>query len=207
RLADDRHGAARPLRGVEGGRSGCRLPALGRSLIHHGRQSRGLGRRRLMAIRVAQSNLDAIGAQGIAVPRYERSALAPRILHLGVGGFHRAHMALYTDELAESSGDWGIRGIGLLDADRRMASVLQAQDHLYTLIERDSDESRTRIIGSIVDYVLVAGDVDGFAQQVAGPDVAILSMTITEGGYSLAKPNPTIEAIAAGLDARRAAGG
>jgi mannitol 2-dehydrogenase len=157
--------------------------------------------------RVSTANLDAIEQLGAVVPHYDRSALTPRILHLGVGGFHRAHMALYTDELAESSGDWGIRGIGLLDADRRMASVLEAQDHLYTLIERDSGESRTRIVGSIVDYVLVAGDVDGFAEQVAGPDVAILSMTITEGGYSLAKSNPTIEAIAAGLDARRAAGG
>ena len=58
-----------------------------------------------MTIRVAQSNLDAIGAQGIAVPRYDRSALAPRILHLGVGGFHRSHMALYTDELAAAGGD------------------------------------------------------------------------------------------------------
>ena len=80
-------------------------------------------------MRVSTANLDAIEHLGTTVPHYDRSALAPRILHLGVGGFHRAHMALYTDELAESSGDWGIRGIGLLDADRRMASVLQAQDH------------------------------------------------------------------------------
>ena len=98
-------------------------------------------------MRVSTANLDAIEHLCATVPHYDRSALAPRILHLGVGGFHRAHMALYTDELAESSEDWGIRGIGLLDADRRMASVLQAQDHLYTLIERDS-ESRTRIVGA-----------------------------------------------------------
>ena len=153
------------------------------------------------------ASLEAIEHFGVRVPHYDRAALAPRILHLGVGGFHRAHMALYTDDLAEDGGVWGIRGVGLLDADRRMASVLQSQDHLYTLIERDSNGSRPRIIGSIVDYVHVAGDVDGFAEHVARPDVAILSMTITEGGYSLAKPNPTIETIAAGLDARRAAGG
>ena len=74
-----------------------------------------------MTIRVTQSNLDAIAAQGIAVPRYDRSALGPRILHLGVGGFHRSHMALYTDELATDGGDCAIRGVGLLEADRHMA--------------------------------------------------------------------------------------
>ncbi len=158
-------------------------------------------------MRLSTSNLEAIERLGVRVPHYDRGALAPRILHLGVGGFHRAHLALYAEELAEGGGDWGIRGIGLLEADRRMASVLESQDHLYTLIERDSNESRPRIVGSIVDYMLVAGDVVSFAEQIARPELAILSMTITEGGYSLEKPNSTIEAIATGLDARRAAGG
>src|SRR5262249_58185133 len=116
-------------------------------------------------------------------------------------------MALYTDELAEDGGDWGIKGIGLLDSDRRMASVLDSQEHLYTLIERDGSGSRPRIVGSIVGYALVAGDAIAFGEQVVRPDVAILSMTITEGGYSLEEPNPTIEAIATALEARRAAGG
>jgi len=160
-----------------------------------------------VTLSLSTSNLPEIERLGVAVPHYDRRALVPRILHLGVGGFHRAHMALYTNELAEEGGDWAIRGIGLLDSDRRMASVLDAQDHLYTLIERDSNESRPRIVGSIVDYVLVAGDTAGFANQIAHPDVAILSMTITEGGYSVDKPNPTLEAIASGLDVRRAAGG
>jgi mannitol 2-dehydrogenase len=94
-----------------------------------------------------------------------------------------------------------------LDADRRIATVLESQDHLYTLIERDSDGSRPRIVGSIVDYRLVVDDAGAFAQQVAQPEIAILSMTITESGYSLDKPNATIEAIATGLDARRTNGG
>jgi mannitol 2-dehydrogenase len=156
---------------------------------------------------LSTSTLAEVERLGVSVPHFDRGALAPRILHLGVGGFHRAHMALYTDELAEGGGDWAIRGVGLLESDRRMASVLASQDHLYTLIERDSDEARARVIGSIVDYVLVAGDEVGFAQQIANPELAIFSLTITEGGYSLAKPNPTLEAIASGLDARRAAGG
>jgi mannitol 2-dehydrogenase len=160
-----------------------------------------------VTLHLSTSNLEEIQGLGVAVPNYDRRALSPRILHLGVGGFHRAHMALYTDELAAAGGDWAIRGVGLLDSDSRMASVLDAQDHLYTLIERDSAGSRPRVVGSIVDYVLVAGDEAAFAQRIADPDVAILSLTITEGGYSLAKPNPTIEAIATGLDARRGAGG
>ena len=160
-----------------------------------------------MALSLSTSNLTEIERLGVDVPHYDRRALVPRILHLGVGGFHRAHMALYTHELAEAGGDWAIRGVGLLESDRRMANVLNAQDHLYTLVERDSNASRPRIVGSIVDYVLVAGEDAKFAGHIADPDVAILSMTITEGGYSLDKPNPTIEAIATGLDARRAIGG
>jgi mannitol 2-dehydrogenase len=156
-------------------------------------------------IPLRSSNLDAIWELGLPVPRYDRNGLAPRILHIGVGGFHRAHMALYTDEVAASGGDWGIRGVGLLDADRPMADVLAGQDHLYTLIERDSDGSRPRVVGSIVDYALAANDVETFARLVADPEVAILSMTITEGGYSLAGGNATIEAIVAVLDARRRA--
>ena len=150
------------------------------------------------------ANLASIGALGVPVPRYEPEELVPRILHLGVGGFHRAHMALYTDEAAAEGGDWGIHGIGLLDADRAIAEVLRAQDQLYTLVERDSDGSRPRVVGSIVAYTLAAGDLDAFPTRVADSQVAILSLTITEGGYSMTDGNPTIEAIVAGLEARRA---
>ena len=154
-----------------------------------------------------QSHLGSIAALGVPVPRYDREALNARILHVGVGGFHRAHMAVYTDEVAGEGGDWGIRGAGLLDADRRMADTLGAQDCLYTVVERDSDGSRPRVVGSIVDFAFVAGDAEAFARRVADPNVSILSLTITEGGYSLASPNPTIEAIVSALDARRRAGG
>jgi mannitol 2-dehydrogenase len=159
------------------------------------------------AIPLSAATLAAIAARGIHVPRYERSALVPRILHLGVGGFHRAHMALYTDEVATAGGDWGIRGVGLLDADRQMAAVLRSQDGLYTLVERDSGVSRVGVVGSIVHYVLAAGDSDAFADLVADPQVAILSLTITEGGYSLESGNPTIENVVAGLQRRLARGG
>jgi mannitol 2-dehydrogenase len=152
-------------------------------------------------IPLSTSNLGAIRALGVPVPRYDRSALAPRILHVGVGGFHRAHMALYTDDVAVGGSDWGIHGVGLLDGDRRIADVLRAQEHLYTLIERDSAGSRPRIVGSIVDYTLAAGDARAFATRVADPELAVLSLTITEGGYALTGGNPTIEAIVSARDA------
>jgi mannitol 2-dehydrogenase len=158
------------------------------------------------AIALRSENLDAIGALGVPIPRYDRAALVPRILHLGVGGFHRAHMAPYTDEIAAAGGDWGIAGVGILASDRRLADVLESQDSLYTLIERDSDGSHPRVVGSIVAYTLAAGDVAAFAERLADPDVAIFSMTITEGGYSLADGNATIEAVVAGLESRRARG-
>jgi mannitol 2-dehydrogenase len=159
-----------------------------------------------MPTQLAQHTLPEIASLGVPIPRYDRSALVPRILHLGVGGFHRAHMALYTDDVANNGGDWGIRGVGILDADRRMADVLGSQDHLYTLVERDNDGSRPRVVGSIVDYAFAAGDLASFSKCTADPELAILSLTITEGGYTLASGNETIDAIVSALDARRAVG-
>jgi mannitol 2-dehydrogenase len=157
--------------------------------------------------RVRNEILEAIAARGISVPTYSRAGLLPSILHLGVGGFHRAHLALYMHELAEAGGDWGIRGIGLLQGDLRMREALEPQDYLYTLIERGNDEPQPQVVGSIVDFVVAVDDPGAFAAQVANPGVEILSLTITESGYSLETRNATIEAIVDGLDARRVAGG
>jgi len=156
------------------------------------------------AVDLQTGTLGEIAARGVSVPRYDRSRLRPRILHLGVGGFHRAHLALYVHELAARGSDWGIRGLGLLDADRRMEAALRSQDYLYTLIERDDGEPRSQVIGSIIDYALAVDDPETVAVKMAGPETAILSLTITESGYSLERPNPTIEAIAGGLARRRA---
>jgi mannitol 2-dehydrogenase len=151
--------------------------------------------------------LEAIASRGIPVPTYERSRLLPRILHLGVGAFHRAHLALYAHELAEDGSNWGIRGLGLLPGDLLMRDALAPQDFLYTLVERGSDEPRLQVVGSIVDFVVAVDDPGTSAAQIADPGIEILSLTITESGYSLEARNATIEAIVDGLDARRAAGG
>jgi mannitol 2-dehydrogenase len=157
--------------------------------------------------RLREEILEAIAARGIPVPTFNRSELPPRILHLGVGGFHRAHLALYAHELAEGGSGWGIRGLGLLRGDLLMRDALAPQDCLYTLVERGNSEPRPQVIGSIVDFVVAVDDPVAFAAQIADPGIEILSLTITESGYSLETRNATIEAIVDGLDARRAAGG
>jgi mannitol 2-dehydrogenase len=159
------------------------------------------------ALDLRTDTLGQIAARGVPVPRYDRVALRPRILHIGVGGFHRAHLALYAHELAEAGSDWGIRGLGMLGPDRRMEEILRSQDYLYTLVEKADDGPRPQVVGSIIDYVLAIDDPAAVAAKLADPETAILSLTITESGYSLEAPNPTIEAIASGLARRRAKNG
>ena len=93
----------------------------------------------------------------IAKPSYDRSEIGIGIVHFGVGGFHRAHQAMYVDRLLEMglAKEWGICGVGVLPGDRKMAKVMADQDGLYTLIAMNADGSRDpRVIGSIVDYLL-----------------------------------------------------
>jgi mannitol 2-dehydrogenase len=149
-------------------------------------------------VSLGQAHLAEIARRGVSVPAYDRERLGPRIVHVGVGGFHRAHLALYTHELASAGGDWGIVGLGLLDHDAAMAAALRAQDHLYTLIEKGNGEPSAAVIGSIVGYVHAPrGDDPAVTELVASPSTAILSMTITEGGY--AEPSP--EQVASGAGA------
>src|SRR5437899_1614447 len=100
-----------------------------------------------------QSMLPDIASR-VQVPSYDRQQLQPSIIHLGVGGFHRAHQAVYLDDLAGMGGKWGERGIGLLPQDRGMAEALVPQGGLYTLVVRSAEGDRARVIGSMVDYLL-----------------------------------------------------
>jgi mannitol 2-dehydrogenase len=154
-------------------------------------------------LNLSQAHLARIARLGVAVPEYDRAALAKRIVHVGVGGFHRAHLAVYAHELAAAGSDWGIAGLGLLDHDAAMAAALGAQDHLYTLIEKGAGEPSAAVIGSIVDFVHAPpGRDDAVGELVAAPATAILSMTVTEGGYAV-EPNPTFDRLAAALAVRR----
>jgi mannitol 2-dehydrogenase len=119
-------------------------------------------------------------------PSYDRNGVGIGIVHFGVGGFHRAFQAMYVDRLLERglARDWGICGVGVLPADRRMRDVLHAQDGLYTLVLGHTDGRReARVIGSLVDYRYAPDDLDAVIELLAAPTTRIVSMTITEGGY------------------------
>lgn len=106
------------------------------------------------------------------------------MLHVGVGGFHRAHQAVYADDLLTAGKvNYGFCGIGLLKHDARIRDAMRLQDCLYTVVERDPSGDRARVIGSIVNFLFAPDDPQGVIERMAGPECQIVSLTITEGGY------------------------
>src|SRR6188472_3039145 len=131
-----------------------------------------------------QANL---GSLSIPVPSYDRSQVKVGIVHFGVGGFHRAHQAMYLDRLMEQGKalDWGICGVGVMPFDLKMKEAMQAQDCLYTLVEKAPDGSwEPRVIGSIVQYLYAPDDPEAVIEKMADPATRIVSLTVTEGGYN-----------------------
>lgn len=123
----------------------------------------------------------------VAVPRYDRREVTPGIVHIGVGGFHRAHQAMYLDALMNCGEalDWGIVGVGVMSGDRRMQEVLAAQDHLYTLVvKHPNGEREPRVIGAMLDYLYAPDDPAAVVERMADPAIRIVSLTVTEGGYN-----------------------
>jgi mannitol 2-dehydrogenase len=124
----------------------------------------------------------------IPVPGYDRALVTPGVVHVGVGGFHRAHQAMYHDRLLNQGAapDWGICGVGVLPADRAMQQVLDAQDGLYTLVIKHADGTyEPRVIGSLVRYLFAPDDPEEVIETMAAPATRIVSLTITEGGYNV----------------------
>lgn len=120
-----------------------------------------------------------------AQPRYDRRSLTPGIVHIGLGNFHRAHMAVYLDDLfALGEGhDWAILGAGVRPADARMRDALKAQDCLSTVIELDPEGIRARRIGSMIDFIEVDPSNGPLIAAMCRPEIRIVSLTVTEGGY------------------------
>ncbi len=154
------------------------------------------------------SVLGALGNE-VAVPDYDRTAVSPGIVHFGVGGFHRAHQAMYLDQLMNDSKalDWGIVGVGVLPHDRRMYDVLAAQDCLYTLVVKYPNGTlEPRVIGSIVDYLFAPDDPSAVLDRMVDPATRIVSLTITEGGYHVNQVTGELDASDPGLAADLAPG-
>ncbi len=121
----------------------------------------------------------------VAVPSYDRAAVTPGILHVGVGNFHRAHQAVYANDLlnAGHDPDWGIRGAGVRPADAAMRDRLAAQDWLSSVVEIDAGGLSASVIGAMVDFLPVAAGHRPIIAAIADPATRIVSLTVTEGGY------------------------
>ncbi|KSV71759.1 mannitol dehydrogenase family protein [Ensifer adhaerens] len=177
-----------------------------------------------MTTKLSIAALDTIKAKA-GVPAYDRSQLTAGIVHFGVGNFHRAHQAVYLDDLfnAGHDRDWAIIGAGVLPSDATMRAKLAAQDFLTTVVEQDNNRTGAHVTGAMIDY-LEPGDVAGIVARLADPSIRIVSLTITEGGYFIdpasgvfnpthpdivadaqnpAAPKTVFGLIVAGLKARR----
>ena len=132
--------------------------------------------------RLSSRTLGLLG-NGAAAPRYDRSICQTGIIHLGPGNFHRAHQAVYADDLL-NNGDmrWGICGVSLRRPDVREA--LADQDFLYSLAILDR-ETRFRVIGSLIELLSAPQQTEAVLQRLAAPQTHIVSLTITEKGYCL----------------------
>ena len=125
-------------------------------------------------------------------PEYSRDQLRAGIVHLGVGAFHRAHQATYTEQvLGQGDMRWGTIGASLQSTSTRDA--LAPQDYLYSLCMRDQDRTDLQVLGGLVDILT---DQAKIISAIADPDVHIVTLTITEKGYEKGAVAPSVLAAA-----------
>jgi mannitol 2-dehydrogenase len=127
-------------------------------------------------------------ADTVPTPAYDRSRVTTGVVHFGVGGFHRAHQAMYHDRLMNRGEalDWGICGVGVMPGDRRMQEALEEQDALYTLVVKHGDGTyEPRVIGAIAEYLFAPDDPEAVIEKMAAEATRIVSLTVTEGGYNI----------------------
>jgi mannitol 2-dehydrogenase len=124
-------------------------------------------------------------SQRIDVPTYDRSALQHGVVHIGAGNFHRAHQAVYLDDLASQgiSHQWGITAVSL--HSRNVKDLLSAQDGLYTVVQRGHDRQTARVVGSIGSYHYAPSDNAAVRRALVDPQTRVVSLTITNHGYFL----------------------
>ncbi|SNS16435.1 mannitol dehydrogenase family protein [Tropicimonas sediminicola] len=181
-----------------------------------------------MTTKLSRETLGAL-PEGIARPAYDPAGVRPGILHVGMGNFHRAHQAIYIDDVLALGGsdDWGILGAGVMRYDAEQREALIAQDCLYTVMEQDGSGDSARIVGAMCGFAEVEEGHGPIFKAMEDPAIRIVSLTVTEGGYfidpatgvfdpknpqiqaDIARPDhPTtiFGAIVAGLRARRDAG-
>jgi fructuronate reductase len=136
--------------------------------------------------------LATAAARGAAVPAYDLAGVRPSVVHIGPGVFHRAHQAVYCDDvLTTGSPTGGICAVSLRSADLHHA--LARQGHLYTLLERDDGGDRARLIGAIRETVVAAGNPQAALRRLTDPSVQVVTITVTEAGYCSAGPSGPLD--------------
>ncbi len=132
-------------------------------------------------MRLSNANMRAL-PDDVRRPTYDRGTQRTGIVHFGIGAFHRAHQAVYTDDaMTAGDRDWAISGVSLRSADVRDA--LQPQDGLYSVTERDSAGERLRVIGSVREVLVGGADAERIIAALASPHIHIATFTVTEKGY------------------------
>lgn len=155
-----------------------------------------------MAVPLSNATLNDLPPT-VAAPTYDRARLSPGMVHFGVGNFHRSHQAMYLDRLfcKGLDHDWALIGAGVFAGEAKGRDILAAQNWLTTLVEQDATTRSARVLGSMVDY-LPPADGPAIIARMTKPDIRIVSLTITEGGYFLdSDGNFDLEAPAIRADA------
>ena len=118
----------------------------------------------------------------VTVPTYDRNALTPGVVHIGVGGFHRAHQGVYFEELAEAGiTDWGVVGVGL--RSRGMQSALEPQDLLYSVVERHPEADAISVVGVMIRYLYAPEDPEAVLEALSDPRIRLVTITLTATAY------------------------
>lgn len=144
-----------------------------------------------MSARLKQATLSRLNST-VSVPTYDRERLATGIVHLGLGAFHRAHQAIYTeDALAHGGGDWGITGVSM--RSDRVARQLRPQDCLYSVLAEDGQQQSLRVVGVIREVLLATRELEAVCQAIANPRTRLVTLTITEKGYCSAADGRSLD--------------
>lgn len=135
-----------------------------------------------MAIELNYKALEAL-PESVNKPKYSKKSLSPGIVHIGVGNFHRAHQAMYLHKLFNNGQalDWAILGAGTKSYDVVMRDKLKSQDWLTTVVELDTNGLTAHVCGSMIDFI--ENDEQSLIHALCEPQIRIVSLTITEGGY------------------------
>src|ERR1700679_1907123 len=133
-----------------------------------------------MSVKLSAAALLPLPA-GVAIPKYGRSDLRAGVVHIGVGNFHRAHQAVYLDDLVNAGHDheWAIIGARVRDPDVTVREKLKEQDWLTTVVEQEADTTSIRVTGSMIDFVRPY-DAPAFLNAIPKPSIRIVSLTVTE---------------------------